>query len=50
VHQFGSATLDPRSRHYADQVPIFLSEQTKQVFLDEAELRPHVERDYRPGE
>ena len=50
IHQFGSATLDERSRHYADQVPLFLSEQTKTVFMDEAALRPHVERDYRPGE
>jgi len=50
IHQFGSATLDASSRHHADQVPLFLSEETKTVFLDEAELRPHVERDYRPGE
>jgi penicillin amidase/acyl-homoserine-lactone acylase len=49
IHQFGSATRDEHSRHYADQVPLFLSEQTKPVFMDEAALRPHVERAYRPG-
>jgi penicillin amidase/acyl-homoserine-lactone acylase len=50
IHQFGSATLDERSPHYADQVPLFLREETKTVPLDEAELRAQVERDYRPGE
>jgi penicillin amidase/acyl-homoserine-lactone acylase len=50
IHQFGSATLDASSPHHADQVPLFLSEQTKTVFMDLEQLRPHVERDYRPGE
>jgi penicillin amidase/acyl-homoserine-lactone acylase len=50
IHQFGSATLDERSPHYADQVALFLSEQTKAVTMDEAELRTRLERDYRPGE
>jgi len=50
IHQFGSATLDERSPHYADQAPLFLDEQTKTVPMDEAELRRQLERDYRPGE
>jgi penicillin amidase/acyl-homoserine-lactone acylase len=50
IHQFGSATLDDRSPHHADQTPLFLREETKTVPLDEAELRAQVERDYRPGE
>jgi penicillin amidase/acyl-homoserine-lactone acylase len=50
IHQFGSATLDARSPHYADQVPLFLAEQTKTVPMDRAQLAPQVERDYRPGE
>ncbi len=50
IHQFGSATQDERSPHYADQVALFLSEQTKTVTMDEAELRTQLERDYRPGE
>ena len=50
IHQFGSATQDPRSPHYADQVPLFLAEQTKTVPMDRAQLAPQVERDYRPGE
>lgn len=50
IHQFGSATLDERSPHYADQVPLFLHEQTKTVPLEEAELREQLEREYRPGE
>jgi penicillin amidase/acyl-homoserine-lactone acylase len=50
IHQFGSATLDERSPHYADQAPLFLREETKTIAMDEAELRAQLERDYRPGE
>ncbi len=50
VHQFGSATLDESSKHYADQVPLFVARKTKPVWLDEAEIRRHLEAEYRPGE
>ncbi len=50
IHQFGSATLDETSPHYADQVPLFIACETKPVWLDEAELRQHLEGEYRPGE
>jgi penicillin amidase/acyl-homoserine-lactone acylase len=49
IHQFGSATLDAASAHYADQARMFLREEMKPVWLDEAELRQHLEREYRPG-
>lgn len=49
IHQFGSATQDAASPHYADQAPMFLREEMKPVWLDEAELRLHLEREYRPG-
>jgi penicillin amidase/acyl-homoserine-lactone acylase len=50
IHQFGSATLDRSSPHYADQMPLFAAERTKKLHLDEAELRRHLRREYRPGE
>jgi penicillin amidase/acyl-homoserine-lactone acylase len=50
IHQFGSATLDQRSPHYADQTPLFVAERTKKIYLEEAELRRHLSREYRPGE
>jgi penicillin amidase/acyl-homoserine-lactone acylase len=50
IHQFGSATLDESSPHYADQVPLFVAERTKRVHLEEAQLRLHLSREYRPGE
>jgi penicillin amidase/acyl-homoserine-lactone acylase len=50
VHQFGSATKDPRSPHFADQAPLFARCGFKPVWLDEAEIRAHLEREYRPGE
>ena len=50
IHQFGSATLDASSPHYADQLPLFVKEQTKRVPLTEAELLAGGAKTYRPGE
>jgi penicillin amidase/acyl-homoserine-lactone acylase len=50
IHQFGSATLDAGSPHYADQTPLFAAMKTKPVLFTEAELKGHIVRDYRPGE
>ena len=50
IHQYGSATLDEASPHYADQAPLFVSRQLKPVWLDEADIRAHLEQEYRPGE
>jgi penicillin amidase/acyl-homoserine-lactone acylase len=50
IHQYGSATLDPTSAHYADQASLFVKRQLKPVWLDETEIRAHLECEYRPGE
>ncbi|RMD94378.1 MAG: acylase [Calditrichaeota bacterium] len=50
IHQFGSATKDKNSPHYADQAPLFATCQLKPVWMDEAEIQAHLEREYRPGE
>jgi acyl-homoserine-lactone acylase len=49
IHQFGTATLDKTSPHYADQSPLFVKMQTKPVWFTEDQLKPHIVRDYRPG-
>ena len=49
IHQFGAATLDAASKHYADQTPLFAAMRTKPVLFTEAELAGHVEADYAPG-
>jgi acyl-homoserine-lactone acylase len=49
IHQFGSATLDPHSPHYADQTPLFVAMKTKPVLFTEAQLAGHIEEDYAPG-
>jgi acyl-homoserine-lactone acylase len=50
IHQFGSATLDAKSPHYADQAPLFVAMKTKPVLFTQAQLAGHIEEDYRPGE
>ena len=50
IHQYGSATLDEASPHYADQAPLFVRRQLKPVWLEEADIRAHLEAEYRPGE
>jgi acyl-homoserine-lactone acylase len=50
IHQYGSATLDETSPHYADQAPVFAQQGLKPVWFDEADIRANLEREYRPGE
>jgi len=50
IHQFGSATLDASSPHYADQTPLFVAMKTKPVLFTEDELKGHIEANYRPGQ
>ena len=50
IHQFGSATLDPHSPHYADQTPLFVAMKTKPVLFTEGQLAGHVNEDYAPGQ
>lgn len=49
VHQFGSATLDENSPHYADQTGLFAAKQTKPVLFTEDQLKGHIERSYSPA-
>lgn len=50
IHQFGSATLDETSPHYADQAPLFATERTKPTWRDPADLAGNTIAVYRPGE
>jgi acyl-homoserine-lactone acylase len=49
INQFGSATLDSQSRHYADQTPLFVAMKTKPVLFTQEQLAGNVEADYNPG-
>ncbi len=50
LHQFGSATMDERSPHFADQTELFRGLRMKDVWMDEDDIRRHMEKEYRPGE
>lgn len=50
IHQYGSATMDESSPHYADQAEIFVQRKMKPVWLDEADIRANLAKEYRPGE
>lgn len=49
IHQYGSATLDTASPHYADQAPLFAAMKTKPVLFTAAERKGQIERRYHPG-
>jgi penicillin amidase/acyl-homoserine-lactone acylase len=50
VHQFGSATVDSRSPHFADQTPMFVELQIKPVLFTAAQREGQMKEDYIPGE
>lgn len=49
IHQFGSATLDAKSPHYADQAPLFAEEKWKTPPMTLEAALAEKTRDYRPG-
>lgn len=49
IHQYGSATIDASSPHYADQAPIFAAEKFKQPPMTLDAVVAEATRDYRPG-
>ncbi len=48
IQPYGSATTRPESKHYTDQMPLFVAHKTKPVWFDPALLAQHQERAYRP--
>lgn len=49
IHQYGSATIDASSPHYADQAPLFAAEQYKRPPMTLDGVLAEATRDYRPG-
>ena len=49
IHQYGAATLDAKSPHYADQAPIFAQEKFKRPPMTLEGVLAEATRDYRPG-
>jgi len=50
VHQYGSATLDETSPHYANQAEDYANEILHDPLFDDARRQSKIERRYRPGE
>lgn len=49
IHQFGSATLDAASPHYADQAPLFAAMRTKPVLFWPEDQAGKMVESYAPG-
>ena len=50
VHQFGAATLDEDSPHYADQAEDYANEILHDPLFDKDARQSKIERRYKPGE
>ncbi|MEO1642284.1 MAG: penicillin acylase family protein, partial [Pseudomonadota bacterium] len=49
IHQFGSATLDQTSPHYADQAELFVREEWRTALVTREAIEADASRTYRPG-
>ncbi len=50
LHQFGSATQDENSPHYADQAYLFVERKMRSVHWEFEELKEHITKEYKPGQ
>lgn len=50
IHQYGSATMNAESPHYADQAHLFVKEEFRPVWLDYEDLMKNKQVEYRPGD
>jgi penicillin amidase/acyl-homoserine-lactone acylase len=50
IHQFGAATLDESSPHYADQAQDYVDEVLHDPLFDAEKRATKIQRSYRPGE
>ena len=48
IHNYGSATLDASSPHYADQAPLCATMRERTVYLDRQQVMANLERRYTP--
>ncbi len=48
IHQFGSATLDDSSPHYADQAHDYVNEKLHDPLFDDLHRKKHIVKNYRP--
>lgn len=49
IHQFGSATSVPTSKHYADQAEMFATHKWRKALRDKAEIKKRAVRNYSPA-
>lgn len=49
IHQFGSATLDETSPHFADQAQLFADQKFRSIPLERKALEAEATRKYQPG-
>tara|TARA_Y100000994_G_scaffold138549_1_gene113584 strand:- start:466 stop:1431 length:966 start_codon:yes stop_codon:yes gene_type:complete len=48
IHQYGSATLDEKSKHYSDQAQLFANKKMKPCYLNMNDIKPTIVNSYSP--
>ena len=46
IHQYGSATQNQRSKHYHDQMNLYVDEEYKNTFFNQEDLKENSSRMY----
>ena len=46
IHQYGSATQDKNSKHFSDQLDLYVDEKYKSTYFKEENLRQNIHKEY----
>ncbi len=49
INAFGSSS-DPESKHFKDQLPMYLKQELRPMYLDKEKIKANEHREYHPGE
>ena len=47
IHQYGSATQDENSKHFSDQLGLYVEEKYKPTFYKQEDLQKNIKKEYK---